>query len=274
LDKKLAKEEDAGESQLVSALARGINILQCFTISDSELSAKNLIDRTGLPKPTVVRLINTLCEMGLLRYSERLSKYVLGSSLLSMGAPVLARMTIRHIARPLMQELADHCRGQVSLSVGDRFNMAFAEVVQGSKTSLYRPEVGTRMSLSRTASGRAYLLTLPPAQRAAYVANLRKTDAAKADALEERLGTSEHELRNFGYCTSHGDLQREVEVVAVPLSAPIDDEVWVFACSVSIFNLTGNQLVDDISPRLKALVRSVEAALGNVSDVAHYGGTV
>jgi DNA-binding IclR family transcriptional regulator len=274
LDKKLAKEEDAGESQLVSALARGINILQCFTISDSELSAKNLIDRTGLPKPTVVRLINTLCEMGLLRYSERLSKYVLGSSLLSMGAPVLARMTIRHIARPLMQELADHCRGQVSLSVGDRFNMAFAEVVQGSKTSLYRPEVGTRMSLSRTASGRAYLLTLPPAQRAAYVANLRKTDAAKADALEERLGTSEHELRNFGYCTSHGDLQREVEVVAVPLSAPIDDEVWVFACSVSIFNLTGNQLVDDISPRLKALVRSVEAALGNVSDVAHYGGAV
>lgn len=271
-EKVVVQDEEGGESQLVSALARGIKILQCFSNAENELSGKELVDRTGLPKPTLFRLINTLCELGLMRYSERLSKYVLGSGVLSMAAPVLARMTIRHIARPLMQELADHSRGQTSLAVGYRCNMAFAEVVQGAKSTLYRPEVGTRMSLSRTASGRAYLMMLPSEERAAYLRDVRKADTAKADLLDARMAEAEREFRELGICTSHGDLQREVEVVAVPVSAPIDDEIWVFACSVPVFNLVGNQLIDDISPRLKSLVRSVEAALGNINGAAHYDG--
>src|SRR5690606_23634899 len=109
----LLRQEAESEARLVSALARGISILRAFTPSRHELSAKELMQITGLPKPTLLRLLDTLCELELLRYSERLSRYVPGLGLLHLAAPVLARMTIRQLARPLMQELADHMRGQV-----------------------------------------------------------------------------------------------------------------------------------------------------------------
>ena len=86
------------DGKLVSALVRGISILQCFNNKRQELSGKELMDLTGLPKPTLFRLTETLCELGLLRYSERLSKYVPGIGLLNLASPVLARMTVRGFA--------------------------------------------------------------------------------------------------------------------------------------------------------------------------------
>ena len=75
------------DGKLVSALVRGISILQCFSNKRQELSGKELMDLTGLPKPTLFRLMDTLCELGLLRYSDRLSKYVLGIGTMSLATP-------------------------------------------------------------------------------------------------------------------------------------------------------------------------------------------
>src|SRR5260370_25009922 len=107
--------EDSGK--LVAALVRGISVLQCFSNKHQELSARELMDMTGLPKPTLFRLIDTLCELNLMRYSERLSKYVPGVGLLNLSSPVLARMHMRQFARPHMQELANHLEGQIQLAV-------------------------------------------------------------------------------------------------------------------------------------------------------------
>lgn len=260
---------DDADSQVVSALARGIRLLQCFSTGDAELSARELVDRTGLPKPTALRLINTLCEFGLLRYSERISKYMLGPEMLSLAAPVLSRMTIRQIARPMMQELADHCRGQVTLAVGYRLNLAYTDVIQGVGSPVYRSELGTRLSLSRTASGRAYLCTVPAAERERYLQDTLARHPAKGEWLTERLAQAQQELREHGCTVSYGDMQREIHSVAIPLSGPIDDEYWVFSCSVAVFNISGNQLTDDIAPRLMSLVRRAEAALGNRTGAAH-----
>lgn len=257
------------DSQLVSALARGVRILQCFSMGASELSARELVERTGLPKPTALRLINTLCEFGLLRYSERISKYVLGAEMLSLAAPALGRMTIRQLARPMMQELADHCQGQVTLAVGYRLNLAYTEVIQGAGSAVYRSEIGTRLSLSRTASGRAYLWTVPAATREQYLQETLARDPAKGELLAQRLAQAQQELRDYGCTVSHGDMQREIHSVAIPLASPIDDEYWVFSCSIAVFNISGNQLTDDIAPRLMSLVRRVEAALGSAIGAAH-----
>ena len=108
------------DAKLVSALVRGVSILRCFSSKRQELSARELMELTGLPKPTLFRLTETLCELGLLRFSERLSKYVPALGLLQLSSPVLARMALRQFARPHMQALADLTEGQVQLAVGHR----------------------------------------------------------------------------------------------------------------------------------------------------------
>lgn len=258
------RQESESEARLVSALARGVSILRAFTPSRHELGVKELMQITGLPKPTLLRLLDTLCELDLLRYSERLSRYVPGLGLLHLAAPVLARMTIRQLARPRMQELADHIRGQVALIAAHRYDMSYVEIVQGAESMLFRPEVGGHISLSRTASGRAYLLQMPEQERNDYIEHvLRDPDGTRKPWLLERLEQARQDMAEHGLCRSHGDLHREIETVSVPFRSRLDGETWILATSVARFNLHGNQLLEDIGPRAVMLVRSVEAALGN-----------
>lgn len=250
------------DSKLVSALVRGITILRCFDHKCTELSARELMERTGLPKPTLFRLTETLCELGLLRYSERLSKYVPGLGLLELSSPVLTRMALRQFARPLMQALADLCEGQVQLAVGHRRELCLVELANGMGNNVYRPEVGVRMSLSRTASGRAYLMAMADDERAAYLRDLQSSDPQRADWLAQRLVDAREDMARHGFCRSHGDLHSEIESIAMPMSQPQDGELWIFAASVPVFSPHHSKLEADLGPRLRTLVRSVESVLG------------
>ncbi|WP_230427097.1 IclR family transcriptional regulator [Cupriavidus yeoncheonensis] len=251
-----------GEARLVSALARGISILNCFSPTVQELSSRELMERTGLAKPTLFRLLDTLCELGLLHYSERLSRYVPGVGLVNLAAPALARMTVRQLARPLMQELADHIEGQVELMAGYGHTLTYVEIAQGARSHVYRPEVGTRVSMSRTASGRAYLSMMSEAERNAYLEHLRVTDPQRETWLQGRLAEAVHDLDEHGFCRGHRDLHREIEAIAVPMRARRDGESWLFAASVPVFSQQSKQLLEDVGPRLVSLVRNVEGALG------------
>ena len=251
-----------GDGKLVSALVRGISVLRCFTPKQQELSARELANMTGLPKPTLFRLVDTLCELGLMRYSERLSKYVPGVGLLQLSSPVLARMTLRHLARAQMQALADLCEGQVQLAVGWRRQLCLVELANGMGNAVFRPEVGVQMSLSRTASGRAYLLGLPEQERNDYLHDLEQEDSARAAALALRLQDAREDFARHGFCRSHGDLHSEIESIAVPMSQALDGELWVFAVSLPVFSPMYPRLESDLGPRLRTLVRSVEGGLG------------
>lgn len=253
------------DGNLVSALARGIGILQCFTTQRQELSSREIAEVTGLPKPTLFRLLDTLCELGLLRYSERVSKYVPGVTLLNLSAPALSRMTIRQLARPFMQDLADHIHGQVQILVGYRNTLTFAEIVHGVNSKIYRPEVGMRVSISRTASGRAYLCTMKDQERQAYLKGFAIDDPKRQTWLKDRLEDAAKDLAEHGFCRGHGDLYREITTIAVPMLQGRDDEQWIFAISVPVFSQQSQHLEDDIGPRLISLVRNVEASLGNVA---------
>ena len=250
------------DAKLVSALVRGVSILRCFSSKRQELSARELMELTGLPKPTLFRLTETLCELGLLRFSERLSKYVPALGLLQLSSPVLARMALRQFARPHMQALADLTEGQVQLAVGHRRELCLVELANGMGNTVFRPEVGVRMSLSRTATGRAYLLAMAEDERSAYVRDLQASDPQRASALEQRLADARDDLARHGFCRSHGDLHSEIESIAVPMSAPQDGELWVFAVSVPVYSPWCAKLETDLGPRLRTLVRSVESVLG------------
>ncbi|HEX7055108.1 MAG TPA: helix-turn-helix domain-containing protein, partial [Burkholderiales bacterium] len=99
--------EHEGDRQFATTLARGLEVLRCFTPLEPLLGNKEISVRTGLPKPTVSRLTYTLTKLGYLRHNMRLGKYQLGSAVLSIGYPLLASMNVRQAARPLMKELAD-----------------------------------------------------------------------------------------------------------------------------------------------------------------------
>ena len=260
-------ETDVGEHKdaLQSALARGVRILQCFTTEEYDLSAKDLIQRSGLPKPTAFRIISTLRELGLIHYSERRNKYMLAPGVLKLCAPLLASMTIRSIARPLMQEFADYAEGQVSLAVStDDDHMIYAETSQGRGNSVFRPEIGTAVSLTRTATGRAFLSLLPEDAYNAIIDIFVRENPDRAQWLENKMRETREDLETLGYCRNQGELHRNTVGVAVPVRMLIDDQRFIFGCTVPAYRMNEHpKLLEDLGMRLATLVHNVQVAMGS-----------
>jgi len=109
--------EYGGDKQFATTLARGLEILRCFTPEGPILGNKDLAERTGLPKPTVSRFTYTLSRLGYLKADHISSKYQLGPAVLAIGYPLLATIMLRQLARPAMKELADYAGGSVSMGI-------------------------------------------------------------------------------------------------------------------------------------------------------------
>jgi DNA-binding IclR family transcriptional regulator len=254
--------EHEGDRQFATTLARGLEVLRCFTPLEPMLGNKEISVRTGLPKPTVSRLTYTLTKLGYLRHNMRLGKYQLGSAVLSIGYPLLASMSVRQVARPFMKELADYTGGSVSMGIRDRLNMVYVESSRNGNTLTMLPDIGTAVPIAQAAIGRAFLAACTPAEREAVLNQIKVKEPELHRKFRPAIDKSLEDIRSRGFCVSIGELRREVSGVAVPMRRTVDGEIIAFNCGVPSFALKKGQLEEDIGPRLVAMVRNVEAALG------------
>jgi len=143
------------DPNLVATLARGLQVLECLKHKNSQfMGNKEIAEITGLSKPAVSRITYTLSKFGYIKYVASLSKYTLGTSVLTAAYPVLANMKIRQIARPLMQELANEIGGVVSLGVRHGAQMLFVEsCASATSVTPVIAGIGARIPLLVTAMG-------------------------------------------------------------------------------------------------------------------------
>jgi DNA-binding IclR family transcriptional regulator len=253
--------EHEGDRQFATTLARGLEVLRCFTPLEPMLGNKEISVRTGLPKPTVSRLTYTLTKLGYLRHNMRLGKYQLGSAVLSIGYPLLASMSMRQIARPFMKELADYANGSVNMGIRDRLNMVYVEACR-SGTLANLPDIGTSIPIAQSVSGRAFLYACTPPEREAVLNQMKVKEPELLKKNKALIDKSLEDIRAKGYCSSSGDVRREVHGVGVPMRRQVDGEILTFSCGVPAFLLKKGQLEEDLGPRLVAMVRNIESALG------------
>ena len=256
---------DESDRQFAITLARGLDVLRCFTATEPELTNKDISDRTGLPKPTVSRLTYTLTHLGYLRHlphTGKYGKYGLGTAVLSIGYPLLANLDVRQIARRPMKELADYARGWVSIGLRERLNMVYIETARAPEVlTTSRADIGQTFPIVVSAMGRAYLAGLPAPERAAVINQIRVKDPAQWKNYAPRIEKSLADFAKRGFCLSYGDSNPLLEVVAVPMRRLHDGYLIVFNCAVPVHPLAPNQLENDLGPKLIKMVRSIEDAL-------------
>jgi DNA-binding IclR family transcriptional regulator len=253
----LGLQEHEGDRQFATTLARGLQLLRCFTPEQPVLGNKELSQRLGLPASTISRLTYTLTAMGYLSPTEHYGKYQLGSGVLSLGNPLLAQFTLRRQARPLMMELAQEVGGTVSIGIRDRYTIVYIESVRAYSKRIYPIEVGTSHSLAGTAVGRACLMSCRPPQREALVNQLRVKAPEEWRRYGTRLMESIRQYPRHGCCVQVGEVYPDVQAVAVPLGHINRGEPAAINCSFQGRELDEAWLRRDIASRLHALARQI-----------------
>lgn len=263
----LAYAEHAGDRQFATTLARGVELLRCFSANEHELSNAELSQRTGLPRPTISRLTYTLCVLGYLRHNPRNGRYQPGSALISVTYPLMASITLRQRARALMNELADTVGGQVAMGIRDRLNVVLVETSRGPAAEPRRgptADVGLSLPIAGSAIGRAYLAGCDGPAREALLNEIRIKTPEDWARFEPGIRTALREHARLGFCSVDGTLVDEVVAVAAAYGATRGAELVVFNCAFARRALPAGAglawLRGEVGPRLAQLVQRLRSA--------------
>jgi len=254
-------DEEKSDRQFVTALARGLEVLRAFRPEDGPLGNQELAERSGLPKPTVVRLTHTLTMLGYLEYVPRFAKYRIGLGVLALGHECIGGAALRHVAQPHMQELADYAGTAVALGGRDRLSMIYLDVYRGAHTSAFSLAPGARIPIYKSAMGTAYLWALPAKEREFLMSAIRQRTDEEWPAIKRQLDTGFKSLDRAGFCIAEGTYDRAINGAGAVLVLQGSNEIYAFSCSGAAFHLTAARLKDDIGPRLAALTNIVGTEL-------------
>ncbi len=267
--RKRTKPVDGGDaaegSNAAASLTRGLEILRAFTPDDATLGNQDLIERTGLPKATVSRLTATLVYLGYLSYDEALGRYSIGAATVSLGYSALSSNPVIHMARPLMQELADKTGAAVALGTRDGLEMVYLSNCRSMSPVTLRLNIGSRIPISRTAMGLAYLAEMEPEVRASLVEQLLKPEKEK-EGLVAQIDKSLGDYRRDGFVGVFGTWYSYINAVGVAFR-PTDGSPLVALTCGGIVDLLPQDLCRNlVGPELVRLPQRLRARLAGQPD--------
>jgi len=199
----------------VTSLEKALALLDALAARGSAGVAE-LSRGTGMPPPTVHRLLTVLAAARYVRQETGSRNYRLSIKLLELGARVRAELDLADAARPVMQVLAGETGEAVNLVVFDNGEAVYVEQ-ECATSSMLRlfTRVGARVPLACSGVGKAYLASLDPAQALALFEAAPRTARTPRTILTPDVFREELErARRQGYAVDDEEMETGVRCVA------------------------------------------------------------
>ena len=258
---KAEKIKDGSGDEII-ALSRGLTLLRQVASADAPISNRELAELTGIPKPTVSRITATLVGAGFLFQLPDSERFVLTASVLELSNGFLRNFDIRARARPFLIELAERTSLSVHLGARDRLDMVVIDAIRPRSAILVsRLEVGSRMDLTRTAVGRAYLAVLAEPERAALMAGLQAASGDDWPHIHARLSASLEETRKLGFAIATGEWYADLNAIAAGFVGP-SGERYAINCGGAAHLCPREWLIEHAAPALNECIERIVREIG------------
>ncbi len=253
--------ESAPKDGTVRVLARGLRILKAFAPRNDWLSNSEIADIVDLPKPTVSRLTAALTSMGYLTYAYATGRYRLAPPVLALGYMARVNLGIPAIARPLMQALANEQNAMVVLAEHEGMAMVCDEVCHSERSIVsLRVHRGSRLTLPFSAAGRAYMGSLPQAERDKLCEEIAQRFPKEWPEVREGIRQAAREVAERGFCVTMESLERGVNGVGVSIDLPNAQGRYVLGCAAPAFHFPREHLENVIGPAMLAIKQRIESS--------------
>lgn len=160
----------------IQALARGVSVLQVLQTSGG-LRLQDLHRQTGIPKASLLRILKTLHEQGMIWQRMVDDAYVPSFSLSELAGRLDQEHALVEVASPVLEALSAQIKWPSVLAVPRLTHM---EVIETNASRAYFDQiplgpVGFRVNMLRSASGRAYLAACEDPLRETILNALRRS---------------------------------------------------------------------------------------------------
>lgn len=243
-------------SRRIASSERALAVLDALA-DGGDLGTNEIARRTGLPPSTVSRQLGTLVASGLVEHDPASGRYRLGVKIVRLANAVLARLDVREIARPRLEELVRITGETATLHVPGDEDAVTVDVVPSPHfvqhvTQLGRPSIAHASSAGKVMlafSGRS----LPAGPLRAYTPRTITTRAALVAEIER--------VRVQGFAEAFEEREPGLNAVAAPVRSASGALAAIVALQGPIARF-GRHQVRAALPHLLERTRAISESLG------------
>lgn len=247
----------------IRALERGLDILEAFSLNTPELAIGDFAKHTGLPKPTIVRLLSVLVGRGYVERVDGTERYRLGVRTLETGSVYLESTSLEAEARPIMKRLADATGQTVNLGILDNFQVVHIVVVPPDRPVRFWASIGKREDAYLSGLGKVLLSNLSADVLHSYLQQPREAVTAntivEAEALERELNLTAER----GYAVDDEESNPGVVCVAVPIRDSTTSVVAAVSISGAKAEFEGTEAMRELVEQVQDAAAQISARLGS-----------
>lgn len=208
----------AGTQDIDSAALRAFAVLERIAAATQSPTLEDITRATGLPKPTVFRILRLLVAGGLVQREVHEKRYSLGARSAAFALDVQMQSPQRAERRAILARLVETIGETCNFTMLDGEEVLYLERVETSANVRLHMKAGSRVPLHCTASGKLLLSALPPARVRRLLGDgpLRRytpRTITDASALERELQA----IRANGVGTDIGEYLVDSVCLAVPV---------------------------------------------------------
>jgi IclR family acetate operon transcriptional repressor len=148
-----------------SSTLRAFCVIELIARAEAPVSLDDLTQRSGLPKPTVFRILGLLVRGGLVAREPLERRYVVGPRLSRMALDVQLHSPERALRHAILVRLVDEIGETCNFTMQDGNEVVYLDRVETSSPVRLHMDAGSRVPLHCTASGKLFLAQMAPAQR-------------------------------------------------------------------------------------------------------------
>jgi IclR family pca regulon transcriptional regulator len=268
MDEEIKDTGMSTRSDFVTALARGLAVIEVFSSEHPELTLSEVASKASLSPATARRALITLQQLGYIGTVGK--RFILRPKVLSLGSAFLSSMNIRELAQPALQEIADRFKDSASMAVLDGEQVVYVAHVSNNRRIRYNGSVGYRSPAFGTSLGLVLLAGLSEpelnkqlrhAPFPAYTSKTLTTDDELRSAVEQ--------VRANGFATAEEQLEYGIVAIAVPVRDAQGHVVASINCSSELARNNLAQLVESRLQPLRETARQIEQGLQRFPALSH-----
>ncbi|NNH75756.1 IclR family transcriptional regulator [Nocardia uniformis] len=251
-----AASTTSGRSGSVQSVERAFGILETMAEHGGMMGLSQLAEVSGLPLPTIHRLVRTLVDLGYL-HQDPSRQYVLGPKLIKLGESSARMLSVR--ARPHLARLVDELGESANMAMLDGDRIVYVAQVPSRHSMRMFTEVGRRVLPHCTAVGKAMLAEMPPERVRELLQRTGMQRYTDHTITEPREFARQLELTAAaGYATDEGE--QEVGVRCVAVAVPEAPARLAISVSGPAGRMT-DELIERAVPLLTQVGRALSADL-------------
>jgi DNA-binding IclR family transcriptional regulator len=198
----------------VKAVERTLSVLEAL---GRPRPLAEIAELSGLPKPTVHRILQVLVARGFARDGDD-GVYAAGPRVLALAGETLADLDVAGTARPLLTTLQRTVGGTVHLALRNGDEAVYVEKIDGGEPYRMASRIGLPLRLHSTGIGKAILAYLPEPELDDVLTRI-PLEARTASTLvtAPKLRAELARVRERGYAIDDEENEAGVRCVAAPL---------------------------------------------------------